>query len=184
MRVIAGTARGIQLSSVKGLATRPTSDRVKESLFNIIRPHIPNADFLDLFAGNGGIGIEALSRGAKSAVFVDMNPACVKMIKKNLAKTRLPGGKVHMSDVHRSLRIMNRQGCTFDIIFLDPPYYKGLVESTLELIEGSKLLKPNGIIIAEYGRKEDIISKTSKFFQVREEQYGDTKLGFFAYKEA
>ena len=79
---------------------------------------------------------------------------------------------------------MSRQGRTFDIIFLDPPYYMGLVESTLGMIEDSAVLKPNGIVIAEYGRKEDIISKTSKIFQVREEQYGDTKLGFFAYKEA
>ncbi len=184
MRVISGIARGIQLSSVSGLATRPTSDRVKESLFNIIRSQIPNSDFLDLFAGNGGIGIEALSRGAKSVVFVDSNPACVQTIKKNLAKTRLAGGEVYVCDVNRSLQIMSRQGRSFDIIFLDPPYGKGFVQSTLKSIEELKLLNQTGIIVAEYGKKQDISSKTSKIFQVREERYGDTKLGFFAYKEA
>lgn len=183
MRVIAGGAKGTKLASLAGFSTRPTADRVKEALFNILAPYLPKADFLDLFAGNGGIGIEALSRGAASAVFIDSNPASVSVINRNLKKTRLSGGEVFRSDTLRALQRLHRQKRHFDIIFFDPPYQQGLFTQTLSTLDQWPLLNKGGIIIGEASKKEETSWDMLKFCLTDERFYGKTKLNFFKYKE-
>ncbi|NLJ80594.1 MAG: 16S rRNA (guanine(966)-N(2))-methyltransferase RsmD [Firmicutes bacterium] len=183
MRVIAGKAKGAKLSGLAGTATRPSSDRLKEALFNILSPHLFQADFLDLYAGNGGMGIEALSRGAGRAVFLDSNPACVKIIKKNLDKTGLLGGEVYKSTVRQGLRVLKKQKRYFHLIFFDPPYGRGLFSETLKLLDQYTLLRKGGIIVGESGKKEEIPAETSNFCLVEKRRYGNSQLSFFRYRE-
>ena len=147
MRVITGTARGVQLKTPDGMVTRPTTDRVKEAMFSIIHFDIPGADVLDLFGGTGQLGIEALSRGAKSAVIVDAgDPAC-KLIKENLKRTKLDGSaRVNRADY---LEFLRRTGEKFDIILLDPPYAEVFLENALNCITEIDILRQGGIIVAE-----------------------------------
>ncbi len=148
MRVIAGDARGRKLKSGKGLKARPTSDRVKEALFNIISEYVIDADFLDLFAGFGGIGIEALSRSAKQVVFVEQDSKHVQIIKENINLVNFEDkAKVIRGDVLKILAAIDQN---FDIIYLDPPYQAGLYEGVLSLILEQDLIKKNGIIICEH----------------------------------
>ena len=131
MRVIAGKARRLNLKTIPGTDTRPTTDRIKETLFNILQPELPDCRFLDLFSGSGGIGIEALSRGAEYAVFVEKNPKAAACIKENLAFTKLAeGGKLLNMDVLQALRSLEGKGA-FDIIFMDPPYNQELERQVL-----------------------------------------------------
>lgn len=182
MRVISGRAKGRRLQSPRGLGTRPTSDRIKENLFNILGPQIPGSRFLDLFAGCGGIGIEAKSRGAAAVVLVEKHPSALCCLKKNLLHTALDG-EVLADDVFSALGRLDKQKRQFELIFLDPPYGRELVNKTLARLEQTALLAPGGLIIAEYGRKEDIAKELLKLVAVREVHYGDTCLGFFACKE-
>ena len=150
MRVIAGTARRLQLKTMEGLDTRPTTDRIKETLFNMIQFELEGSSFLDLFAGSGGIGIEALSRGAKKAVFVEQNKKAAAVIKDNLAHTRLMDrGEIMIRDVMTALRILEGRGEVFDYIFMDPPYGKGLELNVLDYLASSPLAGPDTMIIAE-----------------------------------
>ena len=125
MRVIAGSARHLKLKTIEGMGTRPTTDRIKETLFNMLSFYVEDSRFLDLFSGSGGIGIEALSRGAKQAVFVEQNKKAVACIKENLTHTHLSDKAVVMSkDVMTALRLLEDEKQTFDYIFMDPPYGK------------------------------------------------------------
>ncbi len=155
MRVISGQARGLKLKAPEGLETRPTTDKIKESFFNIISPELYEAEFLDLFSGSGGIGIEALSRGALSAVFVDNSHKSTEVIKDNLTRARLMDKaqviKGNVLSVIASLGVAGRQ---FDIIFMDPPYSKGLVEASLDAIHNADILKDGGFIVAEQSVNE------------------------------
>ena len=147
MRVITGSARGVQLKTPEGLVTRPTTDRVKEAMFSIIQFDIPGASVLDLFGGTGQLGIEALSRGAQSAVFVDAGEPACRLIRENLKKTRLEGqSKVIRSDYMDYLSRCREQ---FDIILLDPPYAEVFLENALKRITEIDILRSNGIIVTE-----------------------------------
>lgn len=184
MRVIGGKAKGRRLASVSGSKTRPTADRIKESLFNIIANEVANVDFLDLFAGNGGIGIEALSRGAGQVVFIDKNRHCTKMIKTNLNTTELGDrAEVYTNDVIRALSVLERKGRIFDVVFIDPPYNQGYIEKTLSALSEYKLVKKDGLVITELSNKEDIPDSVLNLFLTRNENYGDTILGFYRNKE-
>lgn len=142
---------------MKSYVARPTSDRVKESLFNIILGYIPDAYVLDLYAGTGSLGIEALSRGAKLAVFVDRSEKSKRIIKENLINTKLTDkGLVVKGEVFNVLNGISKKGEKFDIIFLDPPYNKGLTEETLKIISKEEMLKATGIISAEIATNENI----------------------------
>lgn len=184
MRIISGQARGMKLNNIAGQRTRPTGDRVKEALFNILGAGIGESAFLDLYAGSGAIGLEALSRGAAKVIWVEENPLCVKVITANFEKTRLTNGQVLTNDVFRALTQISKQGHSFDYIFLDPPYDQGLVIKTLELLAELALLKKTGIIIAEASKKEDAPKVMSNLCLRREKSYGDTKLYFYQSKEA
>ena len=149
MRVIAGKARRLPLKTLPGADTRPTTDRIKETLFNILQPELLHCRFLDLFSGSGAIGIEALSRGARKAVFVEKNPKACACIRDNLAFTKLaPDGQVMNMDVLQALRSLEGEG-PFDCIFMDPPYGMDLERSALEYLSGSALADENTLIIVE-----------------------------------
>ena len=147
MRVITGKARGIVLKTPTGMATRPTADRVKEAIFNIIQFEVPTARVLDLFGGTGQLGIEALSREAKSAVFVDEREDACRLIRENLKRTKLEQyGRVIRADYMAYLRTCKEK---FDIILLDPPYAEVFLENSLKMITEIDILQSGGIIVTE-----------------------------------
>ena len=193
MRVIAGSARGCTLLTPKGLDTRPTSDRMKEDLFNILAPYIPDASFLDLYSGSGAIGIEALSRGAREAVFVDISREAIATIEANLRKTRLIeyAEVLHMNALAALQQISNRGGKNFSIIFLDPPYngWKELNSSLSFLAQGG-LLAMEGIVVIECTTEKDLdkdLEIHSQDYQItfpslqiyRKKVYTRTQFGFY-----
>ena len=157
MRIIAGTARSMPLKTIEGKDTRPTTDRIKETLFNILQMDVPGAVFLDLFAGSGGIGIEALSRGAKEAVFVENGKEAVSCIKQNLKATGfLDQSQVMAMDVMQALRRLETLNRPFDIIFMDPPYRKGFEEKIIPYLLESSLVREGTQIIVETAKDTDI----------------------------
>lgn len=150
MRVISGTARGTKLESIDSLSTRPTLDRVKESLFNIISSKIQDANILDIFAGSGAIGIEFLSRGCTKAVLCDQSLEAIKIINKNLEKTHLKqNAKVMNMDYKKCLQNLANNKERFNIIFIDPPYKADFAVDAVKIILSSNLLEKDGIIIIE-----------------------------------
>lgn len=177
MRVITGTARGIQLKTPEGMVTRPTSDRVKEAMFSIIHFDIPGAAVLDLFGGTGQLGIEALSRGARSAVFVDAGEPACRLIKENLKRTRLEGqGKVLRSDY---LEYLSRCREQFDIILLDPPYAEVFLENALKRITEIDILREGGIIVAERPLGKDLPWDFPGYERSKDYKYGNTLLTIY-----
>ncbi len=150
MRVISGKARGTKLNSIESMDTRPTLDRVKESLFNILQECISNKNVLDLFAGSGALGIEALSRNADNVTFCDNNKQAIQMIKKNLEKTRLlEKSEIINLDYKECVKFLNTKNKKFDLIFLDPPYKDDIAIESLKLIVKNDLINNKGIIIIE-----------------------------------
>ena len=150
MRVIAGSARRLLLKTVAGMETRPTTDRIKETLFNMLQSDLYGARFLDLFAGSGAIGIEALSRGAKEAVFVDKGDGQISCIRENLKTTHLEErARVMSADVTEAVRRLDREGKPFDFIFMDPPYRMDLSKNVLEALRDTCLADENTLIIVE-----------------------------------
>lgn len=171
MRVVAGSARGIKLISIEGINTRPTLDRVKEAVFGSIQFKLLDACVLDLFSGSGALGIEALSRGAKKAVFVDKNAECINVINKNLKATHLQE-KAIVVNADAFDAMARLKGKIFDFIFIDPPYAAGLYENILIKIREFAIIDKNSIIVLESNFKElDIpagyeITKQKKYGQV------------------
>lgn len=150
MRVIAGKARRLPLVSPEGRETRPTTDRIKETLFNILQDDVPGCQFLDLFSGSGGIGIEALSRGARHTVFVEFGKEALACIRKNLDKTKLMDqATVLPVEVNYGISKLEKMGSQFDIIYADPPYRKGWEAKILDILAGSRIVKPGTIVVIE-----------------------------------
>ncbi len=180
LRVISGEAKGHKLKTVKGNTTRPTTDRVKESLFNIIAGFVGDAEVLDLFAGTGNLGIEALSRGANSAVFVDKSRECSNVILENLTHTRLlERSTIITSEVGLAISRLANEGKRFSLIFLDPPYNKNFVEKTLNYISKSDIILDNGLIVAEHDYIDSVPESIDHIKLLRSERYGDTVISFF-----
>ena len=172
-----GKARGVQLKTPDGMQTRPTADRVKEALFSIINFDIPGANVLDLFGGTGQLGIEALSRGAKSATFVDAGDAACKLIKENLKRTKLEAdGKVIRSDY---MAYLNRCREQYDIIFLDPPYAEVFLENSLKRIAEIDILQSGGIIVAERPLGKDLLWDFPGFSRSKDYKYGSVLLTIY-----
>ena len=156
MRVIAGSARRLLLKAPEGMDTRPTTDRIKETLFNMIQDELYHCRFLDLFSGSGGIGIEALSRGGELAVFVENSPKAVEVIRSNLKTTHLEDRAMVMNcDVQTALNRLEERGMSFDFIFMDPPYQLGLERKVLERLAPSSLADGHTMIIVEAGLHTD-----------------------------
>ena len=182
MRIITGSAKGIRLNAPRGLETRPTTDRVKESVFNILGDVVVDAQVLDIFAGTGNLGLEALSRGATAAVFIDSSIESIKIIKDNAQRTKLiEQTEIYRNDVIRALDRFVETSRSFDLIFCDPPYNKGLVEIVLEKIENNSILKPKGILVIEHSKHEKITDQWSNLQLRRVEQYGETLISFLLY---
>lgn len=185
MRVIAGKARRLQLKTVEGMNTRPTTDRIKETLFNMLSYEIEGSRFLDLFSGSGGIGIEALSRGAKEAVFVENNRQAIQCIKDNLTHTKLASDAVVMArDVQSAISQLNIQGNPFDLIFMDPPYGKLFEKDVLLALSKTGLYHQDTIIIVESDLDTDYpyIDETA-FCVLKEKIYKTNKHTFFGVRE-
>jgi len=178
MRVIAGKAKGIQLQAVPGSGTRPITDRVKEALFNILRNEIVDAHLLDLFAGTGGVGIEALSQGAEKAVFVEKNPKATATIRANLRRTRLQANaRVIQADV---FKFLTRPSEPFDLIYIAPPQYHGLWSKTLLALEANLgWLHPNGLVIVQIFPKELEPLELTTLQLTDQRKYGSTLLCFY-----
>ena len=175
MRVVTGTARGMKLLEPEGMDIRPTTDVVKEALFNIIQFDIEGRRVLDLFAGTGQLGIEALSRGAASAVFVDQSKAAVKLVKTNLEKTRLSGGKVVQGDSIAYLSGPEK----FDLVFLDPPYASGLLENALKKLFAFDKLHTGGIIVCESSADKQLPEAEAPYALLKSYRYGKVKLTLY-----
>ncbi len=177
MRVISGKARGVSLKTPDGMKTRPTADRVKEAMFSIIQFDLPNAKVLDLFAGTGQLGIEALSRGAKSAIFVDCQDSACKLIKENLKKTHFEQeSRVIKSDYMSYLKTTSDK---FDIILLDPPYAELFLENSLKMITEIDILQTNGIIVTERPLEKELSLEFSGFSRSKDYKYGKTLLTLY-----
>ncbi|NLK37383.1 MAG: 16S rRNA (guanine(966)-N(2))-methyltransferase RsmD [Epulopiscium sp.] len=183
MRVIAGSAKGHKLKTPEGFKTRPTTDRIKETLFNMLAFDLPGCDFLDLFAGSGAIGIEALSRGAKQAFFVDESSTCAKIIHENLEHTKLSSkGEIIQKDVFSGLLYLMQQNVQFDIIFMDPPYGAGLALPVLEKIMSYHLLKKDGYVVVE-DTATIPLEPPEGFYVVKEKKYKTTILTWLSLEE-
>ena len=182
MRVISGSARGLRLVCPAGPAIRPTADRLKEALFNILAPLVPGCAFLDLFCGTGAIGIEALSRGAESAVFADSGAAAVRAVVANLEKTRLAErAEVLRMDASAAIELLSNRNRAFDIIFMDPPYAGGGLEAALGRLEKHGILAEGGIAVAETGAGRGLIAGPA--FEIADERkYGSAKFIFLRKK--
>lgn len=174
MRVITGSARGRRLGELKGMETRPTTDKVKESIFNCIQFDVEGARVLDLFAGTGQLGIEALSRGAESALFVDKRADAVKLVRENLELCRLAErAQVICGDSLAQLASLRTK---FDIVFLDPPYDSTLLEQAIEKIVSFDILAPGGIIVAESALDKALAEPAAPYRLGREYRYGKIKV--------
>ncbi|AYX89550.1 16S rRNA (guanine(966)-N(2))-methyltransferase RsmD [Staphylococcus cohnii] len=171
MRVISGIHKSKPLESMEGRNTRPTMDKVKEGIFNSL--HEVSGIGLDLFAGSGALGIEALSRGMEKVIFVDQNFKAIKIIKANLQHLNISDqAEVYKNNADRALKALSKRAMQFDVIFLDPPYDKGLIDEALDGIIKFNLLKENGIIVCEFNHKEDIDTKS--FHVIKRYHYGLT----------
>ena len=196
MRIIAGSLRSRTLDAPPGLATRPTSDRLRETLFNVLAPRVVGAAFLDLYAGSGAVGIEALSRGVASVVFVERAPAALRILRANLAKLGLATGfRIHPGSVGAFLRRaaagLKREPHEtlerYEVVFLDPPYDDAPeYAATLGLLGGASagLLAPGALVIAEHRRKELLADSYGSLKRTRLLEQGDAALSFYAVKSS
>lgn len=183
MRVIAGSARRLQLKTVEGIGTRPTTDRIKETLFNMLQNDIEDCSFLDLFSGSGAIGIEALSRGAEYAVFVENNKNAVKCIKDNLMFTKLSDkARVIENSVLSAINILNGNR-VFDVVFMDPPYNKNIEKEILEKLIKSNIIDNKSLIISEASIDTDFSYVSDMGYEVIKEKLYKTNKHIFLKKK-
>lgn len=184
MRVITGKVKGRKLKAPKGLDVRPTTDRVKESIFNILRTIKEDSKVLDLFAGSGNVGIEFLSRGAKECFFIDNDNISIKTIRENLEHTRLtPQSNIYKNSVEGAIRLLSKKGFAFDYIFMDPPYGKNLALPALELICQEKIIKKDGLVIVEHERQISLPEKLLCLKRIDFREYGGTTVTFYLNEE-
>ena len=183
MRIIGGQYRGRKLESFKGRDVRPTSDRVRESLFNILAQRTRDACALDLFSGTGALGIEALSRGARMAVFVDNSVHSLGVLRKNLERCVLArdGIRVIQWDIARSLECLRPYAQTFDLVFLDPPYQRELASVAMQHLLLSGCLAPEAVLVVEHEARSAPEVESERFTCIDRRRYGRTGLSFFSF---
>jgi 16S rRNA (guanine(966)-N(2))-methyltransferase RsmD len=177
MRVIAGKARRLQLKTPEGYETRPTTDKIKETLFNIINPYIADADFLDIFSGSGAIGIEALSRGARYAAFVENSRPALDCIKSNLKYAKLDQqAEIFSLDALKAIRALELKGKVFDIVFMDPPFDQMIEKDILLALQNSNIIYCDTIIIVEASKKTNFdYLEDTKFEIYKTKEYKSNK---------
>jgi 16S rRNA (guanine966-N2)-methyltransferase len=180
VRIISGSLKGKRLAPVPGKRVRPSSDRLRESVFNILGPTVVEAKVLDLFAGTGSFGIEALSRGALSAVFIDNHPQSVKILNRNITdcflKTR---STVYKKDILRGLKFLEKSRHGFDLVFLDPPYDLGMIKPTLRFLDQSVSILEEGLIVVEHSARESFPETGSRIQRTDKRRYGKALVSFY-----
>lgn len=181
MRVIAGTARSLPLKTPEGMDTRPTTDRIKETLFNMLQPYIPESVFIDMFSGSGGIGIEALSRGARKAYFIENAAQAVDCIRRNLEFTKFTDRAVILKQdaVNALYNICDKEA---DIIFMDPPYEQGLERNVLQALQGCRYVTASTLIIIEANLQTDFSYVEKLGYRIQKEKKYKTNKHVFIYK--
>ncbi len=185
MRIIAGKFKGRRLTNPKNMTVRPTTDRVKESVFSILHEKVINARFLDLCAGSGNIGIEALSRGAKQVTFLEQNLKCIRLIEQNLQACGLeisdPQVQLIRADVTKGIKKLNVRSETFDLVYFDPPYNAELYNKCLSHISDTRILESTGTLLVEHRKRTVLPLNFGLLTCDREKQYGDICLSFYRY---
>lgn len=184
MRVISGTAKGRHLKAVPGMGTRPTTDKVKEAIFSMIGPYFDGGMVLDLFAGTGGLGIEALSRGMDRAVFVDMDKKSIEVVRENLAACRLEqAAEVYRNEAERALKVLAKKESRFDLVFLDPPYRMKTADKLMEEMHGLGLLAPQAVVLVEHVSDYRYPEAFGPFVCRRFALYGETAVAIYDYQQ-
>jgi len=184
MRIIAGTARGARLKMVPGQHVRPTVDRVKESLFQVIGPFFDGEWALDLFAGTGSLGLEALSRGVERAIFVDQSRVSIETVRVNVEATRMKErAELYRLDARTALKMLQERGLRFRLIFLDPPYHEKFLLPVLKQLSTGDLLTEDGVVIAEYASREAPPEQIGSLVQFRQLTYGETMISLYEVAE-
>lgn len=184
MRIITGIARGRVIKAPEGLNTRPTSDRVKESMFNILTYKYSFDNVLDLFAGSGNLGLEAISRGAKKCIFIEQDKNSYNVLLENIKSLKFDAqSETYKQDAFLALDLLMKRNMKFDLIFLDPPYGKGLIEKSIQKISQNNLLSDKGVIVSEQDEKDIVPEKIDDIVKVRQEKYGRTIISFWVKEE-
>ncbi|PJI06630.1 MULTISPECIES: 16S rRNA (guanine(966)-N(2))-methyltransferase RsmD [Clostridium] len=184
MRIIAGRARGRKLLSPKGMVTRPTLDRVKEAMFNIIQNYVREAVALDVFAGTGSLGLEAVSRGAKKCYLVDKSPITYPILEQNVKDLKFEKECETLNmDSYEALKYLASKKKEFTLIFIDPPYAKEMIPPAVDIIGENKLLVPNGLIVTKIDSREEIYEGNDMISIIDHRKYGKTIVCFYKYKE-
>lgn len=182
MRVIAGEARGRPLKAVPGTGTRPTTDKVKEAVFSMIGPYFDGGRVLDLFAGTGGLGIEALSRGADRAIFIDSDRQAAATVKRNLEAVGMTArAEVYVNAAERALKLLEKRGEPFRLVFLDPPYRLKHADALMGEMEARGLLEPDAIVVVEHEAGHEYPETFGGFARTRLSAYGDTAVAIYRY---
>lgn len=183
MRVVAGTVKGIPLKAVPGTSTRPTTDKVKESIFNMIGPFFDGGNALDLFAGSGGLGIEALSRGIDKVIFTDKDRKAVDTIRANLEKTRLTDqAEVYKTDADRALKAIKKNNIQARLMFLDPPYHMEKAYGLMDKAAEMGILTEDSIVVCEHAKEVELQDRTVFFERFKKELYGTTIISIYRFQ--
>lgn len=184
MRIIAGRLKGRQLFLPPDLSIRPTIGKLRECYFDIVQDRIGGARFLDLCAGSGSVGLEALSRGAASVVFVEMSERSLKYLRKNLSHCQVEAGvRVIRGDIQAQIPRLAQDGGQFDLIYFDPPYFEGLYDKALAAVAGSGLLAPGGLMTVNHFKKVDVPESSGALERVRTVRHGDSALSFYVRQD-
>lgn len=185
MRVISGSAKGRPLKAVPGMSTRPTTDKVKEAIFSMIGPYFDGGTLLDLFAGTGGLGIEALSRGMDKGIFVDIEKKSLDTIRHNLEAAKLSArAEVYRNDAKRALKILAKRNYRFDLVFLDPPYRMKMIQELIGQMEEDKLLALDAIIVVEHDASDKQEEQIGRFCLAKRADYGETAVSIYKISNA
>ncbi|MGL5820335.1 MAG: 16S rRNA (guanine(966)-N(2))-methyltransferase RsmD [Sarcina sp.] len=180
MRIISGKARGRKILSPATMETRPTLDRVKEAMFNIIQGYVPDAVVVDVFAGTGSLGLEAASRGAKECYLVDKSPVTYPILKKNIKDLGFDDTCTALNmDAYTALKSLNAKGKVFDLIFIDPPYLKDLIPEAIKIIDENGMLQEDGIIVTKIDAVEEIYEGSENIKLIRSKKYGNTIVNLY-----
>ena len=181
MRIIGGKARGMSLKTIEGDSTRPTRDMVREALFSILMAKVPESHFLDLFAGSGAVGLEALSRGAEFATFIDINPKCTLIIKENIVKAHFSEcAQVFNVDYKKAISKLKEE--RYDLIYVDPPYNKEMGIDAIQRLSDGNVLKEDGIIVLETDTYEDVPEEIGRYVIFNYKRYGRNILSLLRRK--
>ena len=179
MRIITGTSKGRRLVTPKGASIRPTSDRIKESIFNILGGKIEGKLVLDLYAGTGNLGIEAISRGAREVIFIEKSREALKIIERNLLACQMKDrSEILLKDVIQAIGHLKGKGECFDLVFVDPPYEKGLIRRTLEKLVAARIYHEDSILVIQHDRREPLPDTSGSWNLIRQRRIGDTLISF------